>query len=139
MRSGSAARYVLNVATGLDTDFRTDAGCVCGLNKSNTAPCRLRASHRTRSGRPQKGCSSHMTGWRVTNFCQPQAQHRLWPRSTSSLRRHGPRPSPSRPVRHHAPVHAIARSRRGSRRGPGPCPPRDTPHRVPRTSGTVGN
>jgi hypothetical protein len=25
-----------------------------------------------------------MTGWRVTNFCQPQAQHRLWLRSTSS-------------------------------------------------------
>jgi hypothetical protein len=24
-----------------------------------------------------------MTGWRVTNFCQPQAQHRLWLRSTS--------------------------------------------------------
>ena len=38
----------------------------------------------TRSRRPQKGCSSHMTGWRVTNFCQPQAQHRLWLRRTSS-------------------------------------------------------
>ena len=32
-----------------------------------------------------EGCSSHMIGRRVTNFCQPQAQHRLWLASTSSL------------------------------------------------------
>ena len=46
----------------------------------------LFASHEalTQSRQPQKGCSSHMTGWRVTNFCQPQAQHRLWLKSTSS-------------------------------------------------------
>ena len=36
------------------------------------------------AGGHKKGCSSHMIEWRVTNFCQPQAQHRLWLTSTSS-------------------------------------------------------
>ena len=71
--------WVLEAAARLDA---IPKGCGVCLRPMAGALVAFSPAHRGR--RPQKGCSSHMTGWRVTNFCQPQAQHRLWLKSTPS-------------------------------------------------------